>query len=152
MKKLILVALLVAGTSLIAQPKNKKQQNNGKSEFTMEQQIQLKVKKLTLALDLNESQQKEITPIIADKMAKREAMKKEMQSKKESSVRPTSDERFAMQMKKLDEKIADKKRMEKILTPSQYEKWTALNENHKKGGKQGKQKRGSSDDDQGRKS
>lgn len=131
MKKIILVALLMVGTIIVAQERNKRQQGNERTPFTSEQKSQLMLKKMTLELDLNDSQQKEFKTIIAEKMSKMEAKKAAMKAMKEKGVRPTSDERFAMAMKMLDEQIATKKRMEKILNPKQYEKWTALKEDHK---------------------
>jgi protein CpxP len=132
MKKIILVALLMVGTIILAQERNKRQQGGEKNKFTTEQKSQLMLKKITLALDLNEGQQKEIGNMISDKMAKRDAMKKEMLARKESGLSHTSDERFAIASKILDEKIANKKRIQKILNPQQYEKWTAMMEKHHK--------------------
>jgi hypothetical protein len=60
-----------------------------------------------------------------------------MKAMKEKGVKPTNDERFAMQMKMLDEQIATKKRVEKILNAKQFEKWASLKEEHK-GPKAGK--------------
>jgi periplasmic protein CpxP/Spy len=131
MKKIILMTFLMAGMTIIAQPRNNKHHGNGMEEFTPEQRSELQVKKLTLELDLNESQQKDIKAFIADKNAKMEAHKTAMKAMKEKGLKPTKEERFAMKSKMLDEQIASKKRMEKILNPKQFEKWTALKEQHK---------------------
>lgn len=139
MKKLFVIALLMAGTTIFAQERNRKHQGNEMEQFTPEQQSQLMLKKMTLDLDLNESQQKEMSTIISEKMAKKEAMKAEMKAKKEKGLKPSNDERFAMHMKMLDEQIATKKRVEKILNAKQFEKWSALHEHHK-GNKPGKNK------------
>lgn len=131
MKKLFVLALLLVGTTIIAQERNRKHQGNTIEQFTPEQQSQLMLKKMTLELDLTESQQKEMSAVISDKIAKKEAHKAEMKAMKEKGVKPTNDERFALQMKMLDEQIATKKRMEKILNAKQFEKWSALKEEHK---------------------
>jgi periplasmic protein CpxP/Spy len=144
MKKLMAVALLMVGMTIFAQERNRRQQGNEMEQFTPEQRSQLQLKKMTLNLDLNESQQREIKAFIADKNTKMEAHKKAMKAMKEKGTKPTNDERFAMKMKMLDEQIATKKRMEKILNPEQFEKWTASHEGHKrnhKGNHQGKQQR-----------
>ncbi|WP_396184916.1 Spy/CpxP family protein refolding chaperone [Flavobacterium sp.] len=130
MKKLFVIALLLVGTTIIAQERNRNQQGNKMEQFTPEQQSQLMLKKMTLDLDLNDSQQKEMSAIISEKIAKKEAMKAEMKAMKEKGVKPTNDERFAMHMKMLDEQIAAKKRMEKILNAKQFDKWTSLKEEH----------------------
>lgn len=135
MKKLLVLALLIVGTAINAQERNRNQQGNEMGQFTPEQQSQLMLKKMTLDLDLNDSQQKEMSAIISEKIAKKEAMKAEMKAKKEKGVKPTSDERFTMHMKMLDEKMATKKRMEKILNAKQFEKWTSLKEDHQENGK-----------------
>jgi len=139
MKKLFVIALLMVGTTIFAQERNRKHQADKMEPFTPEQQSQLMLKKMTLDLDLNDSQQKEMSVIISEKMAKKEAMKSEMKAKKEKGVKPTNDERFAMHMKMLDEQIATKKRVEKILNAKQFEKWSSLKENHK-GNRPGKNK------------
>ena len=130
MKKSFVIALLLVGTTIIAQERNRNQQGNKMEQFTPEQQSQLMLKKMTLDLDLNDSQQKEMSAIISEKIAKKEAMKAEMKAMKEKGVKPTNDERFAMHMKMLDEQIAAKKRMEKILNAKQFDKWTSLKEEH----------------------
>ncbi len=85
---------------------------------------------MTLELDLNEAQQKEMSVMISDKMAKMESHKAAMKANREKGIRPTKDERFAMQIQLLDEQIAAKKRMEKILNAKQFEKWSSMKENH----------------------
>ena len=131
MKKLFVLALLIVGSTIHAQERSRKHQRNEMEQFTPEQKSQLMLKKMTLELDLNEGQQKEMGAIISDNIAKREAHKAEMKANREKGIRPTKDERFAMQMKMLDEDIATKKRMEKILNPKQFEKWTSMKENNK---------------------
>ncbi len=138
MKKLIVLALLIVGITIIAQERNRKHQADKMEQFTPEQQSQLMLKKMTLELDLNETQQKEMTSFISDKMAKKETHKAEIKAMKEKGVKPTNDQRFAMQMKMLDEQIASKKRMEKILNAKQFEKWTSLNEDRREN-RQGRQ-------------
>ena len=141
MKKLILMTFLMAGMTIIAQPRNNKHQGNGMEQFTPEQRSELQVKKLTLELDLNESQQKDIKAFIADKNTKMAAHRTAMKAMKEKGTKPTSDERFAMKSKMFDEQIATKKRMQKILNEKQFEKWAALKEEHQsdhKGNRQGR--------------
>jgi co-chaperonin GroES (HSP10) len=138
MKKLILLTLLMVGMTVLAQEKNRKQHGNKMEQFTPEQQNQLMLKKLTLELDLSDSQQKDMGGIIVDMNAKREAHKTAMMAMKDKQVKPTNDERFAMKIKMLDEQIAMQKRMQKVLNPKQFEKWTALKEDHQKNRKENK--------------
>lgn len=142
MKKIIVLALLIVGTTIVAQQRNRQAQGNKMEQFTTEQKSQLMLKKMTLELDLNDAQQKDMSAFISDKIAKKEAQKAERKAMKEKGVRPTKDERFAMAMKMMDDKIASKKSMQKILNAKQFEKWTALKEDHqgnRQGNRQGKQ-------------
>lgn len=135
------MTFLMAGMTIMAQPRHNKHQGNGMEQFTPEQRSELHVKKLTLELDLTESQQKEMKAFIADKNTKMEAHTTAMKAMKEKGTKPTSDERFAMKSKMLDEQIATKKGMQKILNEKQFEKWTALKEEHqgdRKGNRQGR--------------
>lgn len=132
MKKLFVLALLMVGMTILAQGRKGNQQRNDMEQFTPEQKSQLMLKKMTLELDLNEAQQKEMSVMISDKIAKMESHKAEMKANRGKGIKPTKDERFAMHMKMLDEQIATKKRMEKILNAKQFDKWTSL-----KGNRQG---------------
>jgi protein CpxP len=130
MKKIILMTFLMVGMTVLAQERNRKPLRDKMEQFTPEQRSQLMLKKMSLELDLNDSQQKDMSAMIADMSAKKEAHKTAMKAMKEKGVKPTSDERFAMKMKMLDEQIAMKKRMEKILNPKQFEKWNEMKERH----------------------
>lgn len=135
MKKLIIAALLVVGMTSFAQDK-KEMGRHDRAEmekFTPEQRNQLMLKKMTLELDLNVSQQKEMGKIIAEKNAKREARMMEMKANKETGKKLTPDELFARKNKMLDEQIAMKDRMKKILNPEQLKKWDEMKA-HKHGG------------------
>jgi len=122
MKKLIVVALLSLTISGIAQEK-KKDINTERPQFTTEQQQELEIKKLTLELDLTAQQQKEISKIVEQKHAKRAAKKAEFKNKKAENKKLTTDDKFVLKRDLLDEKIAYKNEMKKILTPEQIEKW-----------------------------
>ena len=74
-------------------------------------------------LPYNESQQKEMSKIIAEQSAKREAAMTQRKANKEKGVKPTAEERFARENKMLDEQIAMQDKMKKILTPDQFKKW-----------------------------
>ncbi|WP_220762500.1 hypothetical protein [Flavobacterium sp. UMI-01] len=124
MKKLITMALIaVLGLSTYAQERKerpRKHQGNPMEKFTPEQRNELMLKKMTLELDLNASQQKEMSKVIAEQSAKREAF---MKNHKEKTEKPSSDEMFQMKSKMLDEQIAMNGKMKKILSPEQFKKW-----------------------------
>ena len=123
MKKLFIVALLVVGMTSFAQERKARPERAKMEQMTPEQRNQLHLKKLTLELDLNASQQKEMSKIIAEQSAKREAKMEERKATKDSVKKLTSDEIFAKKSKMLDEQIVMKERMKKILSADQYKKW-----------------------------
>jgi len=96
-----------------------------------EQRVELRTKELTLALDLNDKQQKDIKTLLTEKNAKAEKMRAKHEADRAANKKPTADERFAMKSQMLDEKIAVKKEMKRVLTAEQYIKWEKMdNEKH----------------------
>ncbi|HLO74803.1 MAG TPA: hypothetical protein VK164_12775 [Flavobacterium sp.] len=126
MKKLILAIALVISSLSFAQEGRERERGE---KLTPEQQSELQVKKMTLDLDLNEKQQKEIKAILLEQAQKREAKIAEFKGNKEKGEKPSADEKFEMKSKMLDEQIEMKAKMKKILTPEQYKEWE---ENHEK--------------------
>ena len=73
MKNLMMIALLVFGLNSFAQDSSKKSNTQNETEkMSVEQRNQLRLKKLTLDLSLTDSQQKEMSKIIAEQSVKRE--------------------------------------------------------------------------------
>ena len=141
MKKLIVIAVLTIGLSTFAQKPAKNPWKENVEQFTPQQRNELRLKSLTLDLGLNAAQQKEMGKIIADMEAKKEAFQKERLAKKEVGTKPTNDELFAMRIKLLDEKIATKERLKKILDAKQFEKWEQMqSKNMEKNRKNAKKK------------
>jgi len=99
MKKVIVAALLVVGLTTYAQEKEGRRA--GREKLTLEQKVDLQVKKMTKDLNLNEKQTKDVRVLVAKQVKKREAIKAQMQAEKEA---------VSVEMKK-------------ILTAEQYAKW-----------------------------
>ncbi|WP_367771789.1 hypothetical protein AB3G33_00400 [Flavobacterium sp. WC2421] len=130
MKKLLIAALLVVSMTSFAQDSKgmeKKQHRAEMEKLTPEQRNQLMLKKMTLELDLNAKQQDQMKQVIMEQSKKREALREAHKADKKEM---TSDERFAMKNKMLDEQIAMKAKMKNILSPEQFEKWDAMKKNH----------------------
>lgn len=127
MKKIIVTIFLVISSLSFAQEKSK---------LSLEQQTELQVKKMTLELDLDANQQKELRTILLENTKKREAKKMALKEKMSKGQKPTSDEKFEMKSKMLDDKIEHKARIKKILTPEQFIKWEQHQENRIKKMKQ----------------
>lgn len=142
MKKLALIVLLVVGLSTYAQEVKKQERQGAERErLSPEQRNQLQLKKMTLDLNLNESQQKEIAKILEEQSAKRQAEMAAFKANKDKGVKPTAEERFAMKNKKLDEAIAVKAKVQKVLTPEQFKKWEDMKKENRENMKERMEKR-----------
>ncbi|MCL9807910.1 hypothetical protein [Flavobacterium luminosum] len=102
-----------------------RKQRAEREPLSLEQRNQLQLKKMTLELDLTASQQKEMAALLAETSAKREAKKAERLTQQDAKKELSADEKFALRNKMLDEQIAYKAKMKKILTEKQFEKWEA---------------------------
>lgn len=87
---------------------------------------------MTLDLDLDANQQKELRTILLENAKKREAKKMALKEKMAKGQKPTSDERYEMKSKMLDDKIEHKAQLKKILKPEQFQKWEQNQENRTK--------------------
>jgi len=142
MKKVFVMMLLAVGLTAVAQEKNPSVNRGEMEKLSPEQRNELRLKKLTMELNLNDNQQKEIGKIIAEQSAKREAMLAERKANKEKGIKPSADERFARESKKLDEEKAMQDKLRKILTPDQYKKWDEMRNDRKEKMREHSRRRG----------
>lgn len=145
MKKLSLVIALFIAIGAFAQKRGQEGRGPKGNDFTPEQKTQLMVMKLSVALDLSEKQEAAITPLVAEKiekMAEKRGYKKgERAERKELS----SDEKFEMAMKRLEEQKILQTKMKDILDKDQYAQWRKMHKKQMEKMSQGRKK------DQGRK-
>jgi hypothetical protein len=140
MKKLIVLVVLMAGISAMAQKPERERGNRGAmGDMTPEQIATLQTKKMTLALDLTDAQQEQIQRLNLENATARAAKMEEMKAKKESgeAKKLTSEERYAMQTARLDHQIVQKEKMKEILNTEQYGKWEKMKK-HREGQRRGK--------------
>jgi|SRR5690606_17690213 len=126
MKTWILAVMMAVGISTYAQHGKERH-----TQFTPEQSAELQAKKMTLALDLTEKQQNDLQKVFTERNKKAEQFKTQAKNNREAGKKLTRDEKFAMQNRMLDEKIAMKAEMKKILNAEQYAKWEKMKK-HKK--------------------
>ena len=122
MKTVTLVLLMVIGITF----NGFSQETNSKENQTLEQKNVLQLKKLTLVLNLSASQQKDLAPILAEQNKNRELKKLERQKSKDAKAKLTNDEKFNLKNKSLDEQIALKEKLSKILNDDQMKKWESM--------------------------
>ena len=140
MRKLASILVLVFAFTLTVEAQ--KMRNQKRPKLTVEQQTDLAVKKMTLALDLTEKQQNQIEPLIKAKVSKRKAIMEKRLEMRKNNTKPTADEMYKMQAERLDDQIAMKNRIKNILNKEQFEKFEKMAKGRKMKGKKMMKKRG----------
>lgn len=126
-----LFSLLFAGISLIAFAQNSgNNMRQNRNDFTPEQNAILQTKKMTLALDLNATQQNQILAIKKKQAVERKKKMDKHLAMKESGTKLTSDERFKMKNDMMDAQLEHQKEMKKILNEDQYLRWKKMQKNN----------------------
>ncbi|MDO5979742.1 hypothetical protein [Flavivirga spongiicola] len=127
MKKLIVIAIALISIQAIAQTERRDRSERAQkmNNLSAEEMATLKTKKMTLFLDLNESQQKEVQKINLENATLRKTMMAQRKARRTNGTaqRPTKEERLKMENARLDHKIAMKAKMKNILNKEQYVKW-----------------------------
>jgi hypothetical protein len=131
MKKLASLLVLVFAFTMTAQAQ-KKHKRKHKEKLTAEQQANLTVKKMALALELTTAQQRQVKPLILDQVNKRRAAYEKMKKHKESKKELSADERYKLANAKLDNKLAFQRKMKSILNDAQFEKFKKLDKHRKR--------------------
>jgi Spy/CpxP family protein refolding chaperone len=125
MVRIVSLLALFIYFSLTTNAQNKQLFKN-KKRLTTEQLTTLKVKKMTLELELSEVQQKKLSPVITKLISERkieaDRMRKSINEVKNIDV----SNRYEMANKFLDRKIMFQKKMRSILTEEQYKKFKSL--------------------------
>ena len=91
-----------------------------KQQLTVNQQTSLKVKQMTLALDLSDKQQQQVTPLLRAAIAFRQAAMEKRKEARKQKKRLSSDEIYAIKSQVLDNKISMKRSMKDILNETQF--------------------------------
>ena len=104
----------------------KKQFFKNKKRLTTEQLTTLKVKKMTLELELSEIQQNKLTPVIKELISERSAQLDKKRELKNDVKKINPNERYQMDNKILDRKIMFQKEMRTILNEEQFKKFKTL--------------------------
>ncbi|WMI69627.1 Spy/CpxP family protein refolding chaperone [Mangrovimonas sp. YM274] len=133
MKTIFLMAFAIIAFQVSAQqgPRNFQNGNRGDrmgmlQDLTPEQASELRTKRMTLNLDLTEAQQKELQAINLEEAKYRKAKMTARQSMRQQGQCPSSDVMAARMNERLDRQIEYKKKVKRILTDEQYEKWETI--------------------------
>lgn len=137
MKKLLTIALVLVAFNMQAQDTKENRMAMKKervNKMNAEDIAEIQTKKMVLALDLSDAQQKQVKPLHLENAKRRLAHMKHKMALKEKGEQPSDEMRLKMLNDKLDHSIATKREMKKILNEAQYEKWNERNaRKHKMG-------------------
>ncbi len=145
MKRLAVLLVLLTTIGAMGQRHEGNRAGKGMAkDLTPEQMATLHTKKLTLALDLTETQQDQVMVLNLEQAEDRKARRQEIKTKKESGEwqKPTTEQRFEMENARLDRQIAHQQRMKQVLTEEQYTTWKKLRLHKSIHGKKKMQERG----------
>ena len=131
MKKVMIIALIMIGFQLNAQEKQRGDREGRNDRMAMmkdlsaEEIATLQTKRMTLQLDLSESQQGKVKSIFQEETKFKKSRMAEMKARKDAGdmERPSKDQRLKMMNERLDRQIAMKRKMKDILDDQQYDKW-----------------------------
>lgn len=121
--KTILV-IMVAALTFNMSAQNEKHERDMLKDLNPEELAELKTKKMTLHLDLNESQQAEIKSIILEEAKLKQQQRSDRDKGKNS--KPSKEEQLQRMNDKLDREIEMKSKMKSILNEEQFEKWEQM--------------------------
>ena len=127
MKKLAGLISIVLLLSMTMNAQEVKERIRMGSDLSTEQMATLKTKKMTLFLDLNQQQQKEVYNLLKEQVDLRHSTMAAFKEKRTEGVELTSDEKFQMQNNRLDQQIKNKAAMKNILSKDQFEKFEKAN-------------------------
>lgn len=123
-----MIAIALLTINGIAQ--DKKDRKDFLKELSAEEVATLKTKRMTLHLDLTESQQEQVKVLITEDTKHKDSQRKKFEESKKNE-KPSKEERYAKENERLDRQIEMKKQMKTILNDEQYEKWNSLNSKKK---------------------
>lgn len=127
MKKAMIILMALTTFAITAQNKSEDRKENRsqlRENLTPELRAELHAKKMTLDLNLNETQQAQVNQLLLD-------MEKNKPERPENRKEMTDAQKFEAKNAMLDRRIAMKKEMKQILTEEQFTKWEQ-GQQHKK--------------------
>lgn len=145
MKQLLIIAIAFTTLQTIAQ-EDKKHKRHERTEIMKEltpnERATINTKRMTLELDLNESQKTQVQEImLKNAIEQQEKMKARKDKKGDEKNKPSKEDYVKHVNERLDRQIEMKSKMKAILTAEQYKKWeSSLSKRHKKGKQKRKEK------------
>jgi len=124
MKKLLLIGVLLAGMSALAQKDARfAHERHGMDDMTPEQMATLSSKRMALALDLSGEQLNMVQELQLQRANERKSFMEARKQAGDEKVMQTSEERFNRMNEMLNRQLAYKDAMKKILNEEQFARW-----------------------------
>ena len=123
MKKLFIAALMMVGMTSFAQEAKPMRVNN---EISSEQKIERDMKRLSVELNLEATQQKEMQIVLNEGVSKRAEMTKEFNVKRPTSTPKAADVSEKRKMMLTEFETVENAKLQKILTPEQFSKYQKI--------------------------
>lgn len=137
MKRAVIVMMLLVGAFAFAQ-KGERGERERMKDLSPDQIATIKSKKATLALDLTTTQQTQMKALFVANAKMRKSKMEARKAQKESGETKviSSEERYTIVNERLDHQIAQKEKLNQILSDEQFAKWEKMQHRrgkHKKG-------------------
>lgn len=130
MKKNLIIALAFVAFQVSAQEHHREGHSKAHAfqDLSAEEAASLQTKKMTLYLNLNDKQQKDIYALNLKNAQDRKTFMENRKSKKESGEmqKPSKEDRLKMINARLDHQIEMKDKMRSILDDDQFSKWEKI--------------------------
>lgn len=124
MKKLITVAFLFIGITVLAQDRG-----SARAEMSQDEMATLRAKRLVMQLDLNAEQEEKLKKLFAKRIEANKELKEEIDKNKQAD----REEKAELRKERLEMNEEQKEELREILTEEQYLKWEQLQEKRRKG-------------------
>lgn len=133
MKKIIAIVALFVSITALAQQGNRQERSKKMMDATPEEMADIQTKRMTLALVLDEKQQKEVYNLELANAKERKKMFADRAAKMKDGEKPTEAQRETMRAERkanysarLDKQIAQQEKMKKILSEEQFDQWRKM--------------------------
>ena len=136
MKKALMAVMVLAGLGLNAQrgPGPGHGNHPGK-EMSAEQAATLHSKRMTLALGLDDRQQKEVKALLETEFQWRKETHEARKANRDSTAKADPETRYAHMNARLDHRISFERDLKEILSEAQFDQWKK--HQHRKKGRKG---------------
>lgn len=123
MKTVVCLFLFLMVTVSKAQDVPEREPESPRHYLTPEKMAELQTKQMTLALNLDEKQQRELLKMNTEFAQKRKQYMENRTEKRKKGEKPSPEERYRQLNGLLDQQIERQRRMKALLNDNQFEQW-----------------------------